>query len=497
MKLVMKDNYIFLISLILLIIGMVLPYTFVAFIITFIFFLLAIFKPKQALLILIIYTPLRPLLITYQDALKGITDAIIFGALISVVITYLYKGKWQDLFKFKLFEWAFFIFLVIGSLSALMTGVDLVAIIFQIRAFLLMYIIYYVVIRLDITTKDVKKFIWLTLSTAIVLIIHGLIEKLSARELLLPLEWQEAELNDRNKLRIYGLINNPNHLAVYMTFTFITTLYLRHIQKNFKWIIDVILVFLAGVFLLTDSKGMLLLITVLAVLYIVMIRNWRKIAHIVLILVVAQFLVVEPVQYAVNEFNNGENDSQQGDENVGKGKKDKTSVDQLGGSLAEIVKQEGGVGASMERSTNSGRVMIIKNGMKVFIDNPIIGSGFGTYGDSATKSFGTPIADEYDIRESFYSDGQYTQIIAQTGILGVLTFAVFLLSMLYMVWKKRKSNPFANLGVLLVLFSYGGGLIYNIWEMDIFTLFFFMILAFIMGDRKFDSYLDNDKAKLL
>ena len=51
------------------------------------------------------------------------------------------------------------------------------------------------------------------------------------------------------------------------------------------------------------------------------------------------------------------------------------------------------------------------------MDYPIIGTGFGTYGDSASLSYQSPIYEKYRITTEIYSDNQYIQIITQTGTL--------------------------------------------------------------------------------
>ncbi|WP_171038204.1 O-antigen ligase family protein [Aquibacillus sediminis] len=499
MQHIIKDNTTILISILLLVIGVLFPLRMVALAITAIFFVIGLLRPKQAMLLLVVYIPIRPLLTTYQDALKGVSDAMIFGALISVIIIYILNGNWKKLFHFRLFEWAFFAYLVVGAISALLTGIEPVAIIFQFRAFLLLYLIYYIVVRLEITREDVKKFLWLTFGMMILLIIQGLAEKISAREWLMPLEWQETELNHRNRLRIYGLINNPNQLAIYMVFAFITTMYLRRfIKENLRWLIDLSLVFAAGIFFLTDSKGMLLITAALVLIYVIMVRNWRKILNLGLILVIAQLLVVEPVQFVSTQPDFGWETiqllfSEDGINQLRERESEnENSVSQPGGSLSEIVRQEGGVGSSADRSANSGRLMFIRGAFDNLMQHPLIGTGFGTYGDSATKAYGSPIAEEYGFKEDFYSDGQYTQVIAQTGVIGVLLFAIFLIGMLYLVWKQRDSHPFTQLGILIVLFSWSGGAIYNIWEMDVFPLFFFVLFGFIMGQRDFDTYLPRE-----
>src|SRR5690606_15665586 len=96
--------------------------------------------------------------------------------------------------------------------------------------------------------------------------------------------------------------------------------------------------------------------------------------------------------------------------------------------------------------SESGRFFYIKKGFEIFKEYPVAGSGFGSFGGSATLSYGSPIYDHYGIRSDiyggkyFYSDNQYIQIITETGIIGVILFAAFLLCMLAIFWKERKTT---------------------------------------------------------
>lgn len=503
MDLLTKDYSLVIISILLLIIGVLLPFKVIALLLTLIFFLIAIFRPKQALLVLIIYIPVRPLLITFQEALKGIADGIIFGALIAVIVQSIYRSDWRNLFKFRIFEWAFFIFLVIGAISGLQTGVEPIAIIFQYRAFILMYLVYYTTSRLSISMEDIKKFLWITFGMALVLCLHGIVEKLSMRELLLPRVWQEAELNNRNSQRIYGLVNNPNHLAVFITFALMSGMYLRElVKKSKRWLLDAGLVLMAGVFLLSDSKGVLLIAIALLCLYTIMTRNWRKILGFVLIVCIGQLLIVQPVHNLVSqpstepstesssESKNVKSSPEEQSDNKDSNN-ERSSLEQPGGSLAEIINEENGIQKKLETSLNSGRLMIFQNGFEVFLDHPIVGTGFGTFGDSATQSYGSPIQQKYNLKPGFYSDSQYIQIIAETGLFGVVAFGVFLLSMLYSLWKRRNKNVFIQTSILLLIAAFVGAGFYNIWEMDVFTLIYFMVLGYVLVERPINSYDDR------
>ena len=109
------------------------------------FALFAFFRPQQSLLFLVVYVSIRPLLVEVNPGLKLIGDLITFIAFAKVIIA---RGKdWKSLFSFKWFEWAFFAFLLFGAVSGLVQDVLPAAVIFQLRTFIIMYLLYYIYLK--------------------------------------------------------------------------------------------------------------------------------------------------------------------------------------------------------------------------------------------------------------------------------------------------------------------------------------------------------------
>lgn len=140
----------------------------------------ALVKPKNALIVLFMYFPIRPFLLEYNTALKGIGDIIVFALLFRIL--WMYRKDLKKLFHFYWFELAFIGFIIVGAVSALITGVTPTAIIFQIRGFVLFYLVFYIAKRLEITKEDVYKFVATTIFVTVIICIHGLIEKLSSED---------------------------------------------------------------------------------------------------------------------------------------------------------------------------------------------------------------------------------------------------------------------------------------------------------------------------
>lgn len=436
--------------------------------------LYAFINPKNGLLILLMYFPTRPFLIEINPDLKIVGDLIILATFARVVLQLALKREWKKIFQFHLFEWGFFLFCAVGAISAYLTGVTIGAIVFQLRAFLITYIVFYVVRRLDITKEDIKRFLWTTFWMAILLCVQGLVEKMSLRTLLMPEKWVQRQLSPNNRTRIYSLINNPNVFAVYLSIAFMLSLYLKtFIQGKMKWVVNIGMLLMLGLITLTYSRGTWIGFVVALVVYFIFSRDWRKTGNIFVAAVLAIVLVNIPVERATDYF-----------QAEGVGNIARTGAPEDGAETPSV--QEERIGSSFEKSTlelskTTGRLFMVNKGFEIFKDNPIIGTGFATFGDSAAKGYSSPIYDDYGIGFDIYTDNQYIQVIAQTGAVGVILFATFLLGMLFLLWKKRKDTPLALplMGALLGVFAMG--VLYNIWEDKTYTTYFFMMLAVVLA----------------
>jgi putative inorganic carbon (hco3(-)) transporter len=473
-----RERYLFILaSALLYVLALVIPNAKVGLAVSVLVAIIAFFKPKEGLLSLLIYFPTRYFLTEINPGLKLAGDIIIIAAFIRILWDQ--RTNWKQIFAFTIFEWGFFAFLIIGTISAFLTGVSPSAIVFQLRAFIITYLLFYIVRRLNISKEDVKQFLWITFVMAMIITLHGLVEKLSSRSFLLPEMWAGRMLSPNNASRIYGLTNNPNVLAVYLSIAFLCTLYLQQFiqKKGMKLFLTISMIFMMGVWTLTYSRGTWIGFAVALAVYILLTRNWGVLKRTILILLASTILINLPVVEATkwikangiftpappSPSDNGDNEGE-----------DTESVERkrIEGTFDE---------STLELSKETGRLFIVFKGFEIFKDHPVIGTGFGTYGDSATKSYSSPIYDDYDIGFDIYSDNQYIQIIVQTGALGVIAFAVFLLGMLLGLWKYRKSSVMAIPTLALLLGIYWCGFIYNIWEDKTFTLYFFIMIGFIFN----------------
>ncbi|WP_431029144.1 O-antigen ligase family protein [Lysinibacillus sp. LZ02] len=438
-----------------------------------IFAIFAFIKPLQSVLYLLIYVAIRPLLVELNPGLKFIGDLITFILLIKLLIASRFDIK--GLLNFKLFEWAFFFFLGVGSLVGYLNGVSIGAIVFQVRTFVIMYLVYYFLSRTVLPANWKEQLSWTAVGLGWLVSLHGLVEKISIRQWLLPEYWQYMPLSAENLQRIYGLPGNPNSLALIMMFTIIAVLFLKNLYKNmqYKWFLNISLVLFIGVLILTFSRGTLIAGAFFAITYLIFSRDWKLVKTLAIGWIAAFILVYYPVNASVSFV-----------KYLGVEAPDGT-VGSLADRFGQILDNK-----NVDRMVSNGRVFYIKKGFEIYQDYPVAGTGFGTFGGAATISYGSPIYADYGIdlsiyfENKIYSDNQYIQIIAETGTLGVILFAVYLLAMVALFWKQRHTR-FGQMMIGLWIATGVCGAFYNIWELKVYTLIFFTIFAAFAVDHKF------------
>ncbi|WP_438315690.1 O-antigen ligase family protein [Sporosarcina sp. FA9] len=431
--------------------------------IVFIFF--ALWKPFESLLYLLIYVAIRPYLIEINPGLKLIGDIITFTLILRLLVSS--KFNLKTLLAFKWFELAFFGFLLFGSIIGWTNGVGLMAIIFQVRTFAIMYIIYYFISRAELPANWQTRFLWTGVALGWLLSIHGLIEKISLRQLLLPEYWKYMPLSAENMVRIYGLPGNPNSLALIMMFSVIAVIILKmsDTTKQYSRFLNTSIVLFLGIMILTFSRGTFISAFVLAAVYILLSKQFVLLKQLVIASVAALVLVYIPVNGAIKVVQILGVEAPQGTAG--------SLTDRFGQAFDE---------KNIERMTSNGRLFYLKKGFEIWNDYRITGAGFGTFGGAATISYGSPLYKDYEIdlsiyfENKIYSDNQYIQVIAETGVVGVALFATFLLGMLALFIKTWRSR-FSQFMIALWLSTFISGVFYNIWELKVYTLLFFMILG--------------------
>lgn len=476
--------YFIIASIILLTIGLFLPSK-IALVLSVLYFAgVAWLRPKWLIPLLFIYFPLRPFLVEVNDGLKLAGDIGILVLVAKVVIDAVRAKNYRSIFKLEWYEWAYLLFCVIGTISALQTGVSLVAIVFQLRKFLTMYLLFYGVKRLVWDNMDVDRILKIIISVATLLSLHGFVEKLSQRQWLIPRTWMEGFISPANAERIYGLLGNPNSMGLFMAVSIVASLVLLRTTSKRVWYIPLALS--VGTFLLSFSRGSWIAIVIAVIVYLALARKKGMLKQVIIGVAAGYVLVFLPINFAdgfiVSNF--GDQIEQRAIE-INKGST-------LGGRFGSSFNEE-----TLSRSANTGRLFFVKKGIEVLKDYPMIGTGFATFGDSAALVYSSPIYEKYGLKgiydymgRDFYSDNQYIQVIAQTGVIGTIVFAVFLLHMLYSIWTMRETHKdIAQITFAFWLFICIAGVFYNIWENQVFPMVFFTLLAWL--ETKRNEHIDN------
>ncbi|WP_017380213.1 O-antigen ligase family protein [Paenisporosarcina sp. TG-14] len=441
--------------------------------VSIVLFIVALASPKKAILLLFLYVPLRPFLIELNPAFRLAGDLMIVGAFLHVV--WQSRHNLRSLFSFQLFEYGYFAFLAIGSISALLNNIGFIPVILQLRAFIMFYLIYYIVKRLDIRKEDILQVLHVFIWTTLLILVQALTEKLSIRGLFMPEAWKELPLSSKNRVRVYGMLGNPNVLGIYLGFAYFIFYYAKKyiLQYNKIWM-QILQYFTIGIFVLTYSRGTWIGFLIIAVVYVLASHNLALIKTIIIQVAISLVVIVLPINLITGLIENT---------SIGQEKVQNIQQFDVGGSSGFVDR----LGSTFNDDTitgsqSSGRLFIVKKGFEIFKDYPIIGTGFSTFGDSSSLSRISPILVKYEIDRKFYSDNQYIQIIVQTGVLGVISFTVFLLGMLYALFKTKRSK-LAKLMIGVVFGAFFMGLVYNLWEADVFTLVFFTLLAVSLNSQ--------------
>lgn len=477
-KLIQNEIRLFILSAILLFFCTCIPNSKLALAISLLLGVFSLLNKKAGLLTLTTYVSFRPFLIQVSPGLKSVGDIIIFMLLIRTLFDN--RRNMKGLFTFHVFELALFAFGVIGAVTAVLHGVRITPLVIQIRSYFLFYLVFYVVKRLKITKIDVLHFSWVTFIIGMILSIQGIIEKISNKTLLMPEAWKQWNLSLTNQIRVYGLLEGPNELSLYLFICFIISwLLLKTYRGKSRYIFYIGMVLMGTTIMLTYSRGTFLCILIFAVAFFMLKRSFKHMVPILIIFAVSlvMFFGINKLSDIYAEhFLKNEPDQTQWDKQHGI---DDTGLARFKGAFSD---------QSLEQSNESGRLYYVKKSLEVFKDYPIVGSGFATFGGAATLKYSSPIYKHYHISYNFYSDNQYILILAETGTLGVILMLIFVVNLGLITWKRRKKHFYFPILVYFWLAVVVGGTVYNILENDSFMFCYFLLLGLALNNQSKNLY---------
>lgn len=113
-------------------------------------------------------------------------------------------------------------------------------------------------------------------------------------------------------------------------------------------------------------------------------------------------------------------------------------------------------------SSLDGRVWSFINGMHLFKKYPIFGTGPGSYGGTLAARSASPVYLE-SIQKGYtalyFTDNQFVEILVQTGVLGLITFTAFFISILWGIvdkFKEKRDIMVLTSGAAFVCFIVSG-----------------------------------------
>ncbi|WP_057911971.1 O-antigen ligase family protein [Peribacillus muralis] len=446
------------------------PYPITGYLATVLMLVFIVINKKSLVFILFIYFPARPLFMELNGGLTYSGDLIIVLLFLSLLMERFKKKNWS--FSTYHFTMPFWLFCLIGTMAALITGVGILPILFELRALLITFLLLYIIGELNLERKDIFLFLKATLVFTIILCLHGLIEKIFSRTILLPHEWEMWNLSSANRMRIYGASANPNVFALYLSIQLFFSFFLYRSLKKSKFLVFLASILIFGTLLLTYSRGTMIAFGLAALVFVLWTKNKSFLIYSLGAFGLGLLLVYYPVIFASSKV---ELSAAVPLDNLMIGSNPTSDHEQaLSSRFSEMFSDK-----ILHQSTEWGRLYVVFKGVEIFKDHPVIGTGLATFGDSATLSFPSPIYGEYKIGERMYTDNQYIQILVQTGLLGFGAVLTFIL----LAFRKIKASghgTFAAFTGCLLLAALTAGLFYNILEDKTFTVIFYSCLGFIL-----------------
>lgn len=448
---------------------------------------------KYLLLFLAIFIPFRELIALYAGSfIKFLPDVLVWGELLLVLI----KDKFK--LNLKLYDYLFIGFIIIGFLSCLVNSVSLLAFALQVRSIGTMYALFYVIRNINIEKKDYKTITNILMSVNIIIIIFAILEFFTDKTLFFPKIWADNIEFVSNFDRTYSLMNNPNTFGI---FTFMVMFLVYFINKDSfskKFFGYYILSILS--ILLSASRSTLLVVCLFIVFLIYESIKKRSCYNLIwfiilIILSVGIAYSFEKIKVKIEMINTIEKPNKKPNENPGEPIPDPDNKDNIGKpspgiTIIDRIKETTS-GTTSANSKINGRLFIIKKGLVIFKDYPIIGTGFGTFGSAASRMITPDIYSKYDLNTSFYSDNEYIKVVVETGIIGTIIFGLFILSLLYDFFKTKSYYKLFIFIVFLFI-----GMFYNIFEMQVLCYVLYLSFMFLENDY-FKKEINDKKISIL
>ena len=438
------------------------------------------------IIFLVCFIPFREYISYYTISyIKFLPDIIIF---VTFVFLLLFK-------KIKIRFSASDIIILLFALVTFITNICLnqrgiLPFLLELRSLFLYYVLYYILrnTKIEINWNLFSKVLSLVI---FIVSIFSIVEKIFNKDFLFPNAWASSIVYKDNFARVYSVFNNPNTYATFIVLSFFLLNYLEY-YKDIKCYKFIYILLLINLWLSASRSAMIIFAVYIFVYLILIIKNKYKdkLLNLLVIALISSICIFGISKMSNNYYfatvvdkkpagvidviidANGHRHNNPLNPNSNKYNSD---------IIDDIAKRESGglinrilslfKGNIYDLSTKDGRIYKIMVGIKVFKDYPVIGSGFGTFGDSASLMI-NPIDfyEKYDLEDKFYSDNQYLTIIVECGILGTVLMAAFVISLIIKYRKNILKLTVVFCVMILCLF-------YNTLEVQIAMFMFYLFLC--------------------
>lgn len=449
---------------------------------------------KYLLLFLAIFIPFRELIALYAGSfIKFLPDVLVWGELLLVLINNKFK------LNLKLYDYFFIGFIIIGFFSCLLNSVSFLSFALQARSIGTMYALFYVIRNINIEKNDYKTIVNVLMSVNIVIIIFAILEFFTDKTLFFPKIWAENINFVSNFERTYSLMDNPNTFGIF-TFMVMFLVYFANKDSFSKKYFGYYILSFLGI-ILSASRSTLLVVC-LFILFLIYESIKKRSCYNLLwfvILIVLSFGIVysfEKIKLKMEIMNSTEISNKKPNGNSSDCVSDRDINDNIvkpitpGFTLLDRIKETTS-GTTAANSKVNGRLYIIKKGLVIFKDYPMIGTGFGTFGSAASKMITPDIYSKYNLSSNFYSDNEYIKVVVETGIIGTIIFGLFILSLFYEFFKTKSYYKLFIFIVFLFI-----GMFYNVFEMQVMCYVLYLSFMFLENDY-FKKEINNKKISIL
>lgn len=411
-------------------------------------------------LFLCVFLPVRsPIADVTTAAVKAVPDVLI----VLLLLWYLAERRCLELLPQDLFFLGFLLTAFVST--CLVNHYTVFRYVYQVRSIGVMYILYYVLRDVKLTREQLIRVVQTLQGMAAVLLVFGCIEKVSMKTAAFSWDVALSIYAPDNYARVYSLFYNPNTFGAFLAFT----LFLSAAKSRFwndRTPVWVYAVLVTGLYMsMSRSSAMIAVLGLLILLAFdlkahTLKKNALRYVRTAVVCVLCA-VVISTAATAAGDRYYDEVLSQNPDYAWLVEMKTGLSMKDRFGELGE---------SYMYSGVKNLRIFFFQTGLRVYRDYPVIGTGFGTFGTSASLNYGSPLYETYGLMDGFYADDQYITILVETGTIGTILFAGFLLSIL---WRYRRS-PFQ----LFCCVAFGWfGIFFTIFEIQIAAMLFWLCLS--------------------